>query len=125
MLDETDNTTLNSDENSTAEIPASRRRRVASRPAGAPVQGETESASVTITAAGTGGSVITSDAEASDLPRPPMGRRRKAAKAETPKVEEPKAAEPKTEDTMSEEMTAGAEKPRRTRTRRNGDSAAK
>ena len=124
MLDETDNTTLNSDENSTAEIPASRRRRVASRPAGAPVQGETESASVTITAAGTGGSVITSDAEASDLPRPPMGRRRKAAKAETPKVEEPKAAEPKTEDTMSEEMTTGAEKPRRTRTRRNGDSAA-
>lgn len=125
MLDETDNTTLNSDENSTAEIPASRRRRVASRPAGAPAQGETESASVTITAAGTGGSVITSDAEASDLPRPPMGRRRKAAKAETLKVEEPKAAEPKTEDTMSEEMTAGAEKPRRTRTRRNGDSAAK
>ena len=136
MLDETDNTTLNSDENSTAEIPASRRRRAASRPAGAPAQGETASASVTITAAGTGGSVITSDAEASDLPRPPMGRRRKAAKAETlkveesrktetPKTEDPKAAETKTEDTMSEEMTTGAEKPRRTRTRRNGDSAAK
>ena len=135
MLDETDNTTLNSDENSTAEIPASRRRRAASRPAGAPAQGETASASVTITAAGTGGSVITSDAEASDLPRPPMGRRRKAAKAETlkveeprktetPKTEDPKAAETKTEDTMSEEMTTGAEKPRRTRTRRNGDSAA-
>lgn len=110
MLDETDNTTLNSDENSTAEIPASRRRRAASRPAGAPAQGETASASVTITAAGTGGSVITSDAEASDLPRPPMGRRRKAAKAETLKVEEPRKTEtPKTEDPKAAENESPSE----------------
>ena len=78
MLDETDNTTLNSSENSTAEISVLRRRRAASRPVGAPVPVETASVPVAITAAGSGGSIITSDAEASDLPRPPMGRRRKA-----------------------------------------------
>ena len=51
MLDETDNTTLKSGGNSTAGIPAPRRRRAASRPAGAPAPVETMGAPVAITAA--------------------------------------------------------------------------
>lgn len=71
MLDETDNTTLKSGGNSTAGIPP-RRRRAASRPASSgPV--ETMGAPVAITAAGSGGSIVTSDVEASDLPRPRWG----------------------------------------------------
>ena len=76
MLDETDNTTLKSGGNSTAGIPAPRRRRAASRPAGAPAPVETMGTPVAIAAAGSGGSIVTSDVEVSDLPRPPMGRRR-------------------------------------------------
>ena len=117
MLDETDNTTLNSGGNSTSGIPAPRRRRAASRPAGAPAPVETMRAPVTITAAGSGGSIVTSDVEASDLPRPPMGRRRKATstphdvKTDVPKVVslEPTPEEPESADTRTEE------KPRRTR----------
>ena len=117
MLDETDNTTLNSDENSTAEIPAPRRRRAASRPAGAPAPVETMGTPVAIAAAGSGGSIVTSDVEVSDLPRPPMGRRRKATstprdvKTDVPKVValEPTPEEPESADTRTEE------KPRRTR----------
>ena len=117
MLDETDNTTLNSGGNSTSGIPAPRRRRAASRPAGAPAPVETMGTPVAIAAAGSGGSIVTSDVEVSDLPRPPMGRRRKATstprdvKTDVPKVvaleptpEEPESADPRTE-----------EKPRRTR----------
>ena len=117
MLDETDNTTLKSGGNSTAGIPAPRRRRAASRPAGAPAPVETMGTPVAIAAAGSGGSIVTSDVEVSDLPRPPMGRRRKATstprdvKTDVPKVvaleptpEEPESADPRTE-----------EKPRRTR----------
>ena len=117
MLDETDNTTLKSGGNSTAGIPAPRRRRAASRPAGAPAPVETMGAPVAITAAGSGGSIVTSDVEASDLPRPPMGRRRKATstphdvKTDVPKVVslEPTPEEPESADTRTEE------KPRRTR----------
>ena len=117
MLDETDNTTLNSGGNSTSGIPAPRRRRAASRPAGAPAPVETMGAPVTITAAGSGGSIVTSDVEVSDLPRPPMGRRRKATstprdvKTDVPKVVslEPTPEEPESADTRTEE------KPRRTR----------
>ena len=117
MLDETDNTTLKSGGNSTAGIPAPRRRRAASRPAGAPAPVETMRAPVAITAAGSGGSIVTSDVEASDLPRPPMGRRRKATstprdvKTDVPKVValEPTPEEPESADTRTEE------KPRRTR----------
>ena len=117
MLDETDNTTPNSSGNSTAGIPAPRRRRAASRPAGAPAPVETMRAPVAITAAGSGGSIVTSDVEASDLPRPPMGRRRKATstphdvKTDVPKVVslEPTPEEPESADTRTEE------KPRRTR----------
>ena len=117
MLDETDNTTLNSGGNSTSGIPAPRRRRAASRPAGAPAPVETMRAPVAITAAGSGGSIVTSDVEASDLPRPPMGRRRKATstprdvKTDVPKVValEPTPEEPESADTRTEE------KPRRTR----------
>ena len=113
MLDETDNTTLNSSENSTAEISVLRRRRAASRPVGAPVPVETASVPVAITAAGSGGSIITSDAEASDLPRPPMGRRRKAMStlqvAETDVVKtnapEPTSEEPKSTDAKPEEKS--------------------
>jgi ribonuclease E len=72
---------------------------------------------VAITAAGSGGSIVTSDVEASDLPRPPMGRRRKATstphdvKTDVPKVVslEPTPEEPESADTRTEE------KPRRTR----------
>ena len=117
MLDETDNTTLKSGGNSTAGIPAPRRRRAASRPAGAPAPVETMGAPVVITAAGSGGSIVTSDVEASDLPRPPMGRRRKATstphdvKTDVPKVVslEPTPEEPESADTRTQE------KPRRTR----------
>ena len=117
MLDETDNTTLNSGGNSTSGIPAPRRRRAASRPAGAPAPVETMRAPVAITAAGSGGSIVTSDVEASDLPRPPMGRRRKATstphdvKTDVPKVVslEPTPEEPESADTRTQE------KPRRTR----------
>lgn len=117
MLDETDNTTLNSGGNSTSGIPAPRRRRAASRPAGAPAPVETMGAPVAITAAGSGGSIVTSDVEASDLPRPPMGRRRKATstphdvKTDVPKVVslEPTPEEPESADTRTQE------KPRRTR----------
>ena len=117
MLDETDNTTLNSGENSTAGISAPRRRRAASRPAGAPAPVETTGTPVAITAAGSGGSIISSDSEASDLPRPPVGRRRKAASAspdvssDVPKVDtpQPKSGESKSADTK------GEEKSRRTR----------
>jgi len=117
VLDETDNTTLKSGGNSTAGIPAPRRRRAASRPAGAPAPVETMGAPVAITAAGSGGSIVTSDVEASDLPRPPMGRRRKATstphdvKTDVPKVVslEPTPEEPESADTRTEE------KPRRTR----------
>lgn len=117
MLDETDNTTLKSGGNSTAGIPAPRRRRAASRPAGAPAPVETMGAPVAITAAGSGGSIVTSDVEASDLPRPPMGRRRKATstphdvKTDVPKVVslEPMPEEPESADTRTQE------KPRRTR----------
>jgi len=74
-------------------------------------------APVAITAAGSGGSIVTSDVEASDLPRPPMGRRRKATstphdvKTDVPKVVslEPTPEEPESADTRTEE------KPRRTR----------
>ncbi|MBX7475285.1 Rne/Rng family ribonuclease [Streptomyces sp. MAG02] len=70
-----------------------------------------------ITAAGSGGSIVTSDVEASDLPRPPMGRRRKATstphdvKTDVPKVVslEPTPEEPESADTRTQE------KPRRTR----------
>ena len=117
MLDETDNTTLKSGGNSTAGIPAPRRRRAASRPAGAPAPVETMGAPVAITAAGSGGSIVTSDVEVSDLPRPPMGRRRKATstphdvKTDVPKVVslEPTPEEPESADTRTQE------KPRRTR----------
>ena len=117
MLDETDNTTLNSGGNSTSGIPAPRRRRAASRPAGAPAPVETMGAPVAIAAAGSGGSIVTSDVEVSDLPRPPMGRRRKATstprdvKTDVPKVValEPTPEEPESADTRTEE------KPRRTR----------
>lgn len=117
MLDETDNTTLKSGGNSTAGIPAPRRRRAASRPAGAPAPVEMMGAPVAITAAGSGGSIVTSDVEASDLPRPPMGRRRKATstphdvKTDVPKVVslEPTPEEPESADTRTQE------KPRRTR----------
>ena len=117
MLDETDNTTLNSGGNSTSGIPAPRRRRAASRPAGAPAPVETMGTPVAITAAGSGGSIVTSDVEASDLPRPPMGRRRKATstphdvKTDVPKVValEPTPEEPESADTRTQE------KPRRTR----------
>lgn len=117
MLDETDNTTLKSGGNSTAGIPAPRRRRAASRPAGAPAPVETMGAPVAITAAGSGGSIVTSDVEASDLPRPPMGRRCKATstphdvKTDVPKVVslEPTPEEPESADTRTQE------KPRRTR----------
>lgn len=117
MLDETDNTTLNSGGNSTSAIPAPRRRRAASRPAGAPAPVETMGTPVAIAAAGSGGSIVTSDVEVSDLPRPPMGRRRKATstprdvKTDVPKVValEPTPEEPESADTRTEE------KPRRTR----------
>lgn len=117
MLDETDNTTLNSGGNSTSGIPAPRRRRAASRPAGAPAPVETMGTPVAIAAAGLGGSIVTSDVEVSDLPRPPMGRRRKATstprdvKTDVPKVValEPTPEEPESADTRTEE------KPRRTR----------
>lgn len=117
MLDETDNTTLNSGGNSTSGIPAPRRRRAASRPAGAPAPVETMGTPVAIAAAGSGGSIVTSDVEVSDLPRPPMGRRRKATstprdvKTDVPKVValEPMPEEPESADTRTEE------KPRRTR----------
>ena len=117
MLDETDNTTLNSGGNSTAGIPVPRRRRAASRPAGAPAPVETMGTPVAIAAAGSGGSIVTSDVEVSDLPRPPMGRRRKATstprdvKTDVPKVValEPTPEEPESADTRTEE------KPRRTR----------
>ena len=117
MLDETDNTTLKSGGNSTAGIPAPRRRRAASRPAGAPAPVETMGTPVAIAAAGSGGSIVTSDVEASDLPRPPMGRRRKATstprdvKTDVPKVVslEPTPEEPESADTRTQE------KPRRTR----------
>lgn len=117
MLDETDNTTLNSGGNSTSGIPAPRRRRAASRPAGAPAPVETMGTPVAIAAAGSGGSIVTSDVEVSDLPRPPMGRRRKATstprdvKTDVPKVValEPTPEEPESADTRAEE------KPRRTR----------
>ncbi|WP_368408986.1 Rne/Rng family ribonuclease [Cutibacterium acnes] len=117
MLDETDNTTLNSGGNSTSGIPAPRRRRAASRPAGAPTPVETMGTPVAIAAAGSGGSIVTSDVEVSDLPRPPMGRRRKATstprdvKTDVPKVValEPTPEEPESADTRTEE------KPRRTR----------
>jgi len=74
-------------------------------------------APVAITAAGSGGSIVTSDVEASDLPRPPMGRRRKATstphdvKTDVPKVVslEPTPEEPESADTRTQE------KPRRTR----------
>ena len=70
-----------------------------------------------IAAAGSGGSIVTSDVEVSDLPRPPMGRRRKATstprdvKTDVPKVValEPTPEEPESADTRTEE------KPRRTR----------
>ena len=117
MLDETDNTTLNSGGNSTSGIPAPRRRRAASRPAGAQAPVETMGTPVAIAAAGSGGSIVTSDVEVSDLPRPPMGRRRKATstprdvKTDVPKVValEPTPEEPESADTRTEE------KPRRTR----------
>lgn len=117
MLDETDNTTLNSGGNSTSGIPAPRRRRAASRPAGAPAPVKTMGTPVAIAAAGSGGSIVTSDVEVSDLPRPPMGRRRKATstprdvKTDVPKVValEPTPEEPESADTRTEE------KPRRTR----------
>ena len=117
MLDETDNTTLNSGGNSTSGIPAPRRRRAASRPAGAPAPVETMGTPVAIAAAGSGGSIVTSDVEVSDLPRPPMGRRRKATstprdvKTDVPKVValESTPEEPESADTRTEE------KPRRTR----------
>ena len=117
MLDETDNTTLKSGGNSTAGIPVPRRRRAASRPAGAPAPVETMGTPVAIAAAGSGGSIVTSDVEVSDLPRPPMGRRRKATstprdvKTDVPKVValEPTPEEPESADTRTEE------KPRRTR----------
>ena len=117
MLDETDNTTLKSGGTSTAGIPAPRRRRAASRPAGAPAPVETMGTPVAIAAAGSGGSIVTSDVEVSDLPRPPMGRRRKATstprdvKTDVPKVValEPTPEEPESADTRTEE------KPRRTR----------
>ena len=117
MLDETDNTTLNSGGNSTSGIPAPRRRRAASRPAGAPAPVETMGTPVAIAAAGSGGSIVTSDVEVSDLPRPRMGRRRKATstprdvKTDVPKVValEPTPEEPESADTRTEE------KPRRTR----------
>lgn len=117
MLDETDNTTLNSGGNSTSGIPAPRRRRAASRPAGAPAPVETMGTPVAIAAAGSGGSIVTSDVEVSDLPRPPMGRRRKATstprdvKTDVSKVValEPTPEEPESADTRTEE------KPRRTR----------
>lgn len=117
MLDETDNTTLNSGGNYTSGIPAPRRRRAASRPAGAPAPVETMGTPVAIAAAGSGGSIVTSDVEVSDLPRPPMGRRRKATstprdvKTDVPKVValEPTPEEPESADTRTEE------KPRRTR----------
>lgn len=117
MLDETDNTTLNSGGNSTSGIPAPRRCRAASRPAGAPAPVETMGTPVAIAAAGSGGSIVTSDVEVSDLPRPPMGRRRKATstprdvKTDVPKVValEPTPEEPESADTRTEE------KPRRTR----------
>jgi len=74
-------------------------------------------APVAITAAGSGGLIVTSDVEASDLPRPPMGRRRKATstphdvKTDVPKVVslEPTPEEPESADTRTQE------KPRRTR----------
>ena len=117
MRDETDNTTLNSGGHSTSGIPAPRRRRAASRPAGAPAPVETMGTPVAIAAAGSGGSIVTSDVEVSDLPRPPMGRRRKATstprdvKTDVPKVValEPTPEEPESADTRTEE------KPRRTR----------
>ncbi|WP_330219745.1 Rne/Rng family ribonuclease, partial [Cutibacterium acnes] len=103
--------------NSTSGIPAPRRRRAASRPAGAPAPVETMGTPVAIAAAGSGGSIVTSDVEVSDLPRPPMGRRRKATstprdvKTDVPKVValEPTPEEPESADTRTEE------KPRRTR----------
>jgi ribonuclease E len=72
---------------------------------------------VAIAAAGSGGSIVTSDVEVSDLPRPPMGRRRKATstphdvKTDVPKVVslEPTPEEPESADTRTQE------KPRRTR----------
>ena len=117
MLDETDHPPLNSGGNSTSGIPAPRRRRAASRPAGAPAPVETMGTPVAIAAAGSGGSIVTSDVEVSDLPRPPMGRRRKATstprdvKTDVPKVValEPTPEEPESADTRTEE------KPRRTR----------
>lgn len=117
MLDETDNTTLTSGGKSISGIPAPRRRRAASRPAGAPAPVETMGTPVAIAAAGSGGSIVTSDVEVSDLPRPPMGRRRKATstprdvKTDVPKVValEPTPEEPESADTRTEE------KPRRTR----------
>lgn len=110
-----------------------RRHRAASRPAGAPSSTATaapaSAVKVTTAAAGSGGSVVTSETDASDLPRPPVGRRRAARTAKSP-AEKP-AASTKTTKTAGSARTEkpqapSEEKPEsRTRSRSNRSSRSR
>lgn len=100
-----DTTATNHDEATTT-----RRHRAASRPAGAPAPVEASTSTpVTTTAAGSGGNVITSPTEASDLPRPPMGRRRSTrtstAPAETSTASRPGDEGPRTDSGPASSQT--------------------
>ncbi|AXE39152.1 Rne/Rng family ribonuclease [Acidipropionibacterium virtanenii] len=133
MVQDTSENSIFNDDGKEPEAPVTRRRhRAASRPAGAPAAttASTPVTKVVTTAAGSGGSVITADTDASDLPRPPVGRRRStrtaassakesgATKAPTASGKAAPVAEPKT--TAEPEAAAeGAEEPARTTRRRS------
>lgn len=110
MVQETSENSINASGAGEGAQPA-RRHRAASRPAGAPssTAAPASAAKVTTAAAGSGGSVITSETDTSDLPRPPVGRRRAARTAKSP-AEKPAAA-PKADGPASTEASAKAERP--------------
>ncbi|AMS06830.1 ribonuclease [Acidipropionibacterium acidipropionici] len=117
MVQDTSENSISGDEVTQLQEPTRRRHRAASRPAGAPAATATTTPTtgVVTAAAGSGGSVITADTDTSDLPRPPVGRRRSTRTAASPAAAKKTAAAkqpaaPKTE----EPSTPKAEKADRT-----------
>lgn len=103
-----------------------RRHRAASRPAGAPVATvpETPAVKVVTTAAGSGGSIITSDTDASDLPRPPVGRRRSTRTAASPTTVKKEPAESTPSEPLAEKEAEEAPRATGRRTSRTSSGTS-
>ncbi|MDN5977145.1 MAG: Rne/Rng family ribonuclease [Acidipropionibacterium jensenii] len=127
VQDSNDSTTSES----TPEKSRSRHHRAASRPAGAPttpaITASPAAPALTIGAAGSGGSVITSATDTSDLPRPPVGRRRRATRSSSSPAAEkaaPRTAEKPVATAAEKAVEKTDEKPARTTRRRATRSQA-